>query len=117
MVWIASLETAFLICNRNASMGTAAKGTTVADSIWKLRSGTGTSTDRLGFRFQLCEATTDLRPDFSASRKTFPVGANQANEFVALIDGGNVVLSPSQAMRMSYAVDEQGLDVGAEVME
>ena len=65
---------------------------------------------------QLGEEAAHLCPDFGAAGKAFPVGANQAYELVALVDGRNVILGVSHAMRMADAIDEQGFDVRLQLM-
>ena len=63
-------------------------------------------------RTQLGEETTDLQPNLSPSREPFPVSPNQTDEFVTLIDGGDIVLGPRQFVRVTDPVDKQGLYIG-----
>ncbi len=41
-----------------------------------------------------------------------PVGANQADEFVALVDGQHVIFRSGKTTGMSNAIDQQSFDVG-----
>src|ERR1700694_3468365 len=114
---MASSGTEFLIRSWKASMGTAAKGTTLAESIWKVRSGIDASANQFGSGFQFCEEAGHLGPDFGSAGEAFPIGTDQADEFVALVDGRDVVLGVSQAMSMADAIHEQRFNVGLELME
>src|ERR1700760_3042811 len=98
-------------------MGTAAKGTTLADSIWKGRSGIDGSADDFGFGSQFREEAAYLCPDLGTTGEALPIGPNQAYELVALVDGRDVVLGIPGSMGMTDAIDEQGFDIRLELSE
>src|ERR1700722_4551909 len=98
-------------------MGTAAKGTTLADSILKLRSGIHASANHLGFASQFRKKSTHFCPDFSSAGEAAPVGPNQADKLVALVHRGNVILRFSQSVSMANTIDEEGFDIRFKLME
>src|SRR5579863_2144419 len=114
---MASSGTRFLIWSLNANMGTAAKGTTLAESIWKERSGIHASADDFGFVAEFGKEAADFGPYFCAAGEAFPVGANEADELIAFVDGGDVVLGRAGAVGVADTIDEEGFDVGLQVME
>ena len=64
------------------------------------------------------EEAADLGPHFGSSGEAFPVGANQADELVALVDGRDVSTSAFvMPVRMADAIDQQSLDVGLQAGE
>src|ERR1700758_3705 len=107
MVWMVSSAAAFLISIFKESVGAAAKGTTLAPSIWKLRLGIGFTANYIGLRPQLREESPYLRPDLASSREAFPVGTDQADKLVALVDGRDVVFGACEPMSMAHPVDQQ----------
>src|ERR1017187_6407969 len=111
MVWIFSPAFAFRICSRNPSIGTAAKGTTLAESTWKLRSGIRASAGYFGFGPQLRKEPPHICPDFASAGEAFPVAANQSHQLEALVDRCNVILRLAHAVSVADAIHQQRLDV------
>src|SRR5271156_4136876 len=117
MVWIVSLAEALLTLSLKASVGVAANGTTLAPSIWKLRSGIRLSTNHVRLQSQVREKSPYLCPNLRSSRKSSPVGTDQSNELVAFINRRNVILGLRDSMGMAYPIDQQCFYIGQEAAQ
>src|SRR5580704_9773695 len=95
----------------NASVGATANETTLASSILKLKSGIRFSTYYICAGFQVGEETPNLHPNLGATGESFPVGPNQSDKSVAIIDRGNIVLRPRQFVCVAHSVDEQRFNI------
>src|SRR5437667_8964644 len=109
--WICSASTAFWMCSLKSMVGPAAKGRTWASTTLKSRSGIGAS-HVAGQSFQAHEEPLYLLPDLSAPAQTLPVGADEAHQPVAFVDGDQEVV-PCAA----HAVDQQCLDVRLHLLQ
>src|SRR5208282_1771755 len=94
----------------NRSVGATVKRCASAFSIWKLSSGI-----RFLFHCSSChgrptlqsiEELADLLPHFGSPGKPMPVRANEAHEFVTLVDREHVVLRRSISPDVSNAIHE-----------
>src|SRR5450432_2643100 len=94
-----------------ASSGAAAYGTTSAPSMASCSSGMGSLFRNAGPALQSSEKCINFAPHFGATRKSAPVGANQANEFVAFVDGDEKVFRGSSAAGVADPIDEKSGDV------
>src|SRR6266568_1440894 len=94
------------------SVGTAAKAGASAPITSKFRSGIWLSSHRLGFCPYACKKLCNRIPDLFAPTQAFPVNANQTYEFVAGINGDDVVLT-----NISHPVYEQCLHIGLQVFQ
>src|SRR5208283_58159 len=69
------------------------------------------------FCFQAGEELAQFVPNFSSSRETFPMQANQPYQLVTFVDREQIVLGCGIAARISQAVDQQTLDIGFHIVQ
>src|ERR1700722_12908425 len=90
-----------------ASRGAAAYWTTSAFSTVSRRSGICAFFSEACSLLERSKKRADLAPDFGTPGEPAPVGAYQGHQFVALVDGNQIVLGRRGAARMPNAVDQQ----------
>src|SRR5580704_16621019 len=125
-----SLATALLMRSLNSSVGATVKRCASAFSIWKLRSGILSlagplllfcllSDDCRDGRslFQSVEKAANFLPDLGSAGKPAPVAANQAYQFVALVDWEHVVLGSCDSSHVSHPVDQQGFNISCHFLK
>src|SRR4051794_30899721 len=94
------------------SCGAAAWGSGSARSASKSRSGMGIASRRTRSLVEAGEEPPDHVPDLGAPGQAAPMGPDQADQLVTLVDRGEVgVAGPARP------VHQQGLDVGLERAE
>src|SRR5277367_1804041 len=69
------------------------------------------STGYFRFGAQFGEESTDLCPDLGTSGEPAPVGADESDELVTLVDWRNVILGPGDAVSVPYPVDKQSFNI------
>src|SRR3984885_10401032 len=67
--------------------------------------------DHCGALLQSVEEAANPLPNLSSTGKPPPSGANQANQFVALVDRKHVIFRSGKSSRMSDAVDQESFDI------
>src|SRR5581483_3101444 len=102
MEWTGS-SSVFVIRTLNDSCGTAAFGVASTSSTWKCRSGKRASRNLV----KLPKEIVDLFPDLCATAQPMPMGAEDAHQPEALIDGRAVI-----ARLVTNAIHQQRFDVG-----
>src|ERR1700745_71560 len=94
----------FMTRTLNDSSGAAANWTTSALSIVSCRSGMGALFVEPRSLLEPGKKRGNLAPDFRAAGKPAPVGADQPNQLVALIDGNQVILGRGGTSDMSDSI-------------
>src|ERR1700728_2346053 len=100
-----------------ASSGEAACWTTSTASTWKLRLGMrsffhgGRLGESDGSRLQTVEELTQFLPYFRSPRQALPMHANQTDEFVAFVNGKQIILRGRVSARISQSIREQRFHV------
>src|ERR1700729_1644683 len=67
--------------------------------------------DHCGAPLQSIVEAANPLPNLSSTGKSAPIGANQANQFVALVDRKHIIFRSGKSSCMSDAVDEESFDV------
>src|SRR5712672_1687940 len=89
----------------NTSSGAAAYLATSTLSMFSLRSGMRTLPNARSF-LECAEKPANFAPYIRPAREAMPISSNQADQFVAFIDGNKVVLR-GNAPAVAHSIDQQ----------
>src|SRR5271169_4168806 len=92
----------------NDSSGAAEYWTTSAPSIVSCKSGMHALLTETSSLLEPGKKRSNFAPDFRATGKAAPVGADQPDQLVAFIDWNQVILGRGCASNMADAINEQG---------
>ena len=70
-----------------------------------------------GLFFQVREKGVDFAPDLRPAGKPSPVGTDQTDQFVALVDGNQIILVEIRTANCADSIHKQRDDVGRQVSE
>src|SRR5580704_279942 len=96
----------------NAISGAAAYGTASALSTVNCKLGMHALASDSRSLPQCGKESSNLPPDFRATRQPVPVHADETNQLVALIDRDEVILRRLRTSAKPNPIDEQGSHVG-----